>query len=103
MKKRIIFMGLCLMLLLVFTSLSYGEYDPKYKVKADPWSDLLKSHSADTSGVDVLILWTGPGTALTFLLNCATSRNASSNELNWNRAKWIHNRPERLPERPPQQ
>ncbi|NIM98942.1 MAG: hypothetical protein GTO24_12930 [candidate division Zixibacteria bacterium] len=41
MKKRIIFLALCSVLFLIFTSLGYGGYDPKYKVKADPRSDLL--------------------------------------------------------------
>jgi len=51
MKKRLFFLGLCLVLLLIFTSLSYGGYDPKYKLKAHPWDEMNLSPSEDTTEV----------------------------------------------------
>jgi hypothetical protein len=41
MKKRIIILGLCLVLLLIFISSSNGGIDPNYndRFKAHPWSE----------------------------------------------------------------
>jgi len=51
MKKRIIFIGLCFVLLLIFTSSSYGGEDPRYKLKADPWEEMNLCPAQDTTQV----------------------------------------------------
>jgi hypothetical protein len=51
MKKRIIFIGLCFVLLLVFVSSSYGGEDPKYKLKAHPWEEMNLCPPQDTTDI----------------------------------------------------
>ena len=48
MKKKIILLVLCAILLLMFTSSSYGGFDPNYmeREEADPWEE-MKSPSRD--------------------------------------------------------
>jgi hypothetical protein len=60
--KKIIFVAFCLMLFLVFTALSYGDIDPKYKVRGHPDQELLSPPHGDRFD-DVLLLvipnWNG--------------------------------------------
>ncbi len=51
MKRKIICVVLCVVLLLIFTSASFGAYAPKfkYRVKADPWQEADKSSSQDST------------------------------------------------------
>ena len=64
MKKKIILLVLCGVLLLIFTSSSYGGFDPRYKerMQAHPDQELLTPANGDRSH-DVLLLmvpnWTG--------------------------------------------
>jgi hypothetical protein len=39
--KKVIFVTFCLILFLIFTALSYGDIDPKYKFRGDPWDHML--------------------------------------------------------------
>jgi hypothetical protein len=52
MKKRIVFVGLCMVLLLIFMSSAYGGYDPKYKLKAHPWDEMNLCPGEDTTIVN---------------------------------------------------
>ncbi len=77
MKKRIIFVGLCLVLLLIFTSLSYGGYDPRYfPVKEHPDQELLSP--ANSFGFDYVVFLIMPGGTHTSLL--VQLRNSTSEE-----------------------
>jgi hypothetical protein len=49
MKKRIILIGLCFVLLLVFASSSYAGGDARYKLKADPWEEMNFCPAQDTA------------------------------------------------------
>ena len=40
MKKKIIFLAVCAVLLLILASSSYGELDPKYKLRGHPWEEV---------------------------------------------------------------
>jgi hypothetical protein len=51
MKKKIIFMVFCLMLFLIFTALSYGDIDPKYKARGHPWDHMLSPRASDDEAV----------------------------------------------------
>ncbi len=56
MKKRIIFVGLCFVLLLVFTSLSYAGYDARaLPIKEHPHQELCSPPSGHRS-CDILLL-----------------------------------------------
>lgn len=55
MKRKITFVSFCLILLLIFTTLSYGDIDPKYKARARPNQELLSPPIEDESE-DVLLL-----------------------------------------------
>ncbi len=89
MKKKIVLMVFCLMLFLIFTALSYGDIDPKYKVRGHPWSDLLAPPGNDATVMNVLMLSIGPNTILTITLNRSISTAENSNQRNINRGKWI--------------
>ena len=54
MKKKIILLVLCAVLLLMFTSSSYGGFDPNYmeREEADPWEE-MKSPSRDGTTVSL--------------------------------------------------
>ncbi len=41
MKKKIIFVAICAVLLMIFTSISYGGGNGKYILLAHPWDHLL--------------------------------------------------------------
>ncbi len=41
MKKKIICVAFCLILFLIFTALSFGDIDPKYKARGHPWDHML--------------------------------------------------------------
>jgi hypothetical protein len=63
MRKKIIFLCLCVVLLFIFTSLSYAGFDPKAKpLREHPDQELLAPANGDRSH-DVLLLmvpnWTG--------------------------------------------
>ena len=100
--KKIILGTFCLILFLIFTALSYGDIDPKYKARAHPWSDMVLSPGNDTPVVDVLMFSIGPNTILTFTLNRITSTTKNIDHSNINREKWIKatkDSPKRLPQR----
>jgi hypothetical protein len=68
MKKKIIFLVLCAVLLLMFTSSSYGGFDPNYmeREEADPWEHQLSptlDHSQDSN---LVLLIANPGSFLIF-------------------------------------
>jgi hypothetical protein len=73
MKKRIIFIGLCLVLLLVFTSLSYGAYDARYKLKEHPWGHLESPAFPYDPGQDQLLAVMIPGIVLWINYECAVN------------------------------
>lgn len=101
MRKKIIFLVFCAILLFIFTSLSYGGPDPKYRLREHPWSDLCLSPSDNTTIVNVLMLSIGPNTILTFTLNRTMSTTENIDQSNTNREKWIK-APKEFPKRLPQ-
>jgi hypothetical protein len=56
MKKRIIILGLCFLLLLIFTSSVYAGFDPKYKQRAHPEQELKSPANEDQFDVFLLVL-----------------------------------------------
>lgn len=58
MKKKVILLVLGVVLLLIFTSLSYGGFDPKYmeREEADPWDRQLCPQSDGDQNSDFLVL-----------------------------------------------
>jgi len=100
MKKKIIFLAFCLILFLIFTTLSYGlSFDPRFH--GHPWDDLLAPPANDTTIVNVLTVSIGPNTILTFILKRAISTTENINPSNINREKWIK-APKEFPKRLPQ-
>jgi hypothetical protein len=92
MKKRIVFVGLCMLLLLIFTSLSYGEYDPKYREKADPWDDLLLFPARDTVDAQILMLPLGCNTTIFLIIRGPLSSNGvGRNNSNMSAKRWTDN------------
>ncbi|MGB2770130.1 MAG: hypothetical protein WBC88_10435, partial [Candidatus Zixiibacteriota bacterium] len=63
MKKKIICGLLCVVLLLIFTSLSYGGFDPRaFPMKEHPDQELLSPRHGDQSDVVLLLIvlnWNG--------------------------------------------
>jgi hypothetical protein len=60
MRKKIIFLAVCAVLLLIFMSSSYGGPDPKYvRLMADPWDRML-SPKSDDNNLDVILLAFNP-------------------------------------------
>ena len=57
MKKKIILVTFCLILFLIFTATSYGDIDPKYKLRGHPDQELLSPPNGDQFD-DVLLLIT---------------------------------------------
>jgi len=53
MKKKIIFVCFCLMLFLIFTALSYGGPDPKYRLREHPWDHMLSPGLPGDTTVEV--------------------------------------------------
>ena len=51
--KKIIFITFCLILFLIFTALSYGEIDPKYK--EHPWDHMLSPRVPEDINVQVKV------------------------------------------------
>jgi len=49
MRKKIIFLAFCAVLLLIFMSSSYGELDPKYVLLGDPWQEMDLCPAPDTT------------------------------------------------------
>ena len=88
MKKKIIFVAFCLILFLIFTTLSYGGPDPK-RMKGHPWSDMLAPPANDSTIVKVLMLSISPNTILTFTVNRTISTTKNMDQSNINREKWI--------------
>ena len=58
MKKKMIIMGLCFLLLLIFTSTTYGGFDPRYSpIKEHPEQELISSrHGSQEEDVPLLII-----------------------------------------------
>ncbi len=80
MKKRIIFVGLCFVLLLVFTSLSYAGYDARaIPVKAHPDQELLTPRHWDQLD-RVLLLITPASNGLFFGLYVQSYVPGESND-----------------------
>ncbi|MHA1774624.1 MAG: hypothetical protein ACTSXO_10965 [Candidatus Heimdallarchaeota archaeon] len=104
MKKKIICVVLCVVLLLIFTSASFGAYDPDwYRFREHPWSDMLLSPGNDTPAVNVLMLSIGPNITLTFILNrTISSSNENLDQPNIDREKWTDNPSKNFLERSPQ-
>ncbi len=89
MRRKIICAVLCVVLLLIFTSASFGAYAPDwYRFQADPWSDMVLSPGNDTPVVDVLMFSIGPNTILTFTLQRIISTTKNIDHSNINREKW---------------
>jgi hypothetical protein len=65
MKKKIIFMAFCLILLLIFTALSYGGADPK-KLREDPWQHMLSPKPDNNQNLELVILVINPHFYLIF-------------------------------------
>ena len=104
MKKKIILLVLCAVLLLIFTSLSYGGFDPKYKdrILGHPWDDMLSPASNDAAAVDVLMLRIGLDITMTFVLQRAELSDETLEQLRTSKAKWtkpFKGSPEKLPQR----
>jgi hypothetical protein len=62
MKRKIILVSFCLMLFLIFTALSYGDIDPKYKARAEPHQELKSPPSGDQFDDVLLVIipnWSG--------------------------------------------
>jgi type 1 fimbria pilin len=89
MKKKIIFLVLCVVLLLTFMSSSFADIDLKYKLRGHPWDDPCLTPAGDTTSINVLMLSIGPNTILTFTLNRIKSATENINQSNINREKWI--------------
>ncbi len=78
--KKITCAVLCVALLLIFTSASYGALNPKYKyrVKADPWEHVEKAPKQnDDQSLDLILVVIGPDVCLVFKFqfNMENSRN----------------------------
>jgi len=58
MKKKIICVNFCLILFLIFTTLSFGEIDPKYVLREHPNQEPLLSAPKGDQFDDVLLLIT---------------------------------------------
>lgn len=80
MKRKIICVVLCVVLLLIFTSSSFGALNPKYKyrMKADPWEHVEKAPKQnDDQSPDFILVVIGPDVCLVFKFqsNMENSRN----------------------------
>jgi len=60
MKKKIIFVAVCAVLLLILASSSYGELDPKYKTRAHPWGHMESPSLPRNQDLDVLLVVISP-------------------------------------------
>jgi hypothetical protein len=89
MKKEIIFLVLCVILLLIFASSSYGELDLKYVLRGHPWGDPCLSPGSNITIVSVLMFSIGPNMILTVTSNRIKSATANIDQSNINREKWI--------------
>jgi hypothetical protein len=66
MKKKIIFMAFCLILLLIFTASSYGGPDPKHKLREDPWEHMLSPKPDNNQNLELIVLVINPHFYLIF-------------------------------------
>jgi hypothetical protein len=79
--KKIIFVTFCLMLFLIFTTLSYGRPDPK-KLRGDPWEHMLSPKPDNDNNLDLVVLVINSHFCLVFK---SQSRVESLNHLNKSR------------------
>ena len=93
MKKKIILITFCLILFLIFTALSYGEIDPKYRDRGDPWQHLKSPKIDDNQNQNVILLAINPDFYLIFTFHSKVEsfKNSDSfikhNSLNKNETK----------------
>jgi hypothetical protein len=83
MKKKIILLALCGVLLLIFTSSSYGGFDPKYKEReqADPWQHQISPEVEDDQDLEIALLAISPEFCLVFIFHCKIQNFRSPGEL----------------------
>ena len=82
MKKKIILLVLCAVLLLIFTSLSYGGFDPNYmeREEADPWQRYTSPSSDGEPLVEVRLVRVTPH--LILLVRIQRIRADADNDIN---------------------
>jgi len=82
MRKRIIFLVFCVVLLLIFTSLSYAKPDPKYdRLRGDPWEHTLSSKPDNNQNVELVILVINPHFYLILKSPCRAENSMNLTEL----------------------
>jgi len=82
MKKKIIFLVLCVVLLLIFTSLSYAKPDPRYdRLRGDPWEHVLSPRPDNDQNLELVILVINPHFYLIFKSPCRTENSRNLTEL----------------------
>jgi hypothetical protein len=82
MKKKTIFLLLCIALLFIFTSSSYGGFDPKYMERelADPWEHYTSPSSDGEPSVEVRLVRVTPH--LILLVRIQRIRADADNDIN---------------------
>ena len=88
MKKNIILLVLCAVLLLIFTSSGYGAFDPNYleREEADPWDRQLCPRPDGDKESGFLVLTIGWDVCLVFrtpvkMANVSNSQGSNSQRL----------------------